>query len=165
MIYRIIRLTTRLEDKQASLQALFDRLVLRGYNPDWLYDFIVKTTPIIEARLATPPPVKSLHEEYAVFFEPNTRLFLHLMYHPQGPTRKQIQQLFREHISFPKDEPPFAKLENYDGVRLAINQLIVAYSRPANLRTLVFPRRLRTTDFTAPSTISREFLVEPDDTS
>lgn len=65
MIYRILRLTTRLQDKQASLQALYNRLIKRGYNRDWLHDFIKQSTSIIEKRLAAPRPVKSIDDELA----------------------------------------------------------------------------------------------------
>ncbi len=49
------------------------------------------------------------------------------------------QQLFHEHMLAPKGKPPLHALENPAGAFLGTNHLIVAYHRPNNLCTLLFP--------------------------
>ena len=160
MIFRILRLTTRFEDQQASLQQLFYRLIRRGYDSSWLRSFILNEIPAIQLRLAAAPVIKSLFEQYAETAAYTPRLFLHLTYHPQGPCRRRLQRLFRCIILHPADNNvPFAKLTNNKGKELEYNQLVVAYSCPANLHTLLFPRRFRSTPLISPSKILKDLSV------
>ena len=56
LLYRILRLTTHIEDQTAAIQRLYMRLCYRGYNPDWLKTFFRAQLPSVERRLSTPAP-------------------------------------------------------------------------------------------------------------
>ena len=50
------------------------------------------------------------------------------------PQSRDIQQLWREQVLQPEGEDPLPEMMNMDGTMVGINKLVVAYSRPLNLR-------------------------------
>jgi hypothetical protein len=73
--------------------------------------------------------------------EENT--FLHLQYHPRDPPSSVLQRAFRDYLLNPWKEPPLGAMKNMDNHRIEINRLIIAYSRPPNLKNSLFPRRFK----------------------
>jgi len=63
----------------------------------------------------------------------NNQLFFHLQFHPNDPTSREIQSIWRDTIAEPEGETPLCDLENLEEQRVGINKLVVAYSRPMNL--------------------------------
>ena len=72
---------------------------------------------------------RKLDENMFVFY----RLF-----HPRDIERKEIQEAFKEHIAPPGE----SKINNKFKKLLGIDRIIVAYSRPKNLRDLLCPTTL-----------------------
>jgi len=133
MVTRIIRLTSSQEDCEGSIRSFFRRLCARGYKPDKLrplfYDAFAKASRV------RPQLEDSIYDE--------ERVFLHLSYHPGDPSSRVLQQVFRKTLLSPEKEPPLPTLRNFHGAHVGINRMVIAYSRPPNLRGLLFPRRLR----------------------
>jgi hypothetical protein len=129
MTLRILRLTTALQDKKTALRSFFLRLCNRGYAAEKLRKLFV------EALAHTERPTFDenwwIHEK---------RCFLHLPYHPDDPSSKVVQRLFRQHLLNPPSEPPLPDLRNLVNCSIGTNRMIVAYHRPNNLRNLFFPR-------------------------
>jgi hypothetical protein len=72
------------------------------------------------------------------------QLFFHLPYHPRGISRRFIQQ---QHKNICKSTDnlgdSFLRMKNEDtGSTMRIKKLMVAYSRPKNIRDLLTPSKL-----------------------
>ena len=64
----------------------------------------------------------------------HNQIFLHLQFHHDDPQSRDIQRIWREQVLQPEGELPLPEMENTDGVRVGLNKLVVAYSRPLNLK-------------------------------
>ena len=64
----------------------------------------------------------------------NKQIFFHLQYHPEDPPSRDIQKLWTDLVAEPTGERPLHEMKNMDGHRVGFNNLVVAYSRPLNLR-------------------------------
>ncbi len=128
MISHIYRLTTNWQDKKIAIRDFFLRLANRGYA---------------STALRTHFTAALLHLERPTFnekwWEFEKRCFLHLPFHPDDPSSRVVQRLFRQHLLSPTAEPPLPELRNHLGHPLETNRLIIAYHRPNNLRNLLFP--------------------------
>ena len=60
--------------------------------------------------------------------------FFHLQYHPEDPPTREIQKLWSNLVSEPPGKTPLCQLENGFHEKVGISKLVVAYSRPLNLR-------------------------------
>ena len=61
---------------------------------------------------------------------------MYLKYHPEDPPSKELQCLWRDQVAHPFNETPLCELENYEKVKMGFDRLVIAYSRPLNLRNL-----------------------------
>lgn len=145
MTERIFRLTSDRQDQQIALRNLFQRLCHRGYTSTILKPLFQAALDRIDNRIIPDP------------WDEEKRCYLHLPFHPNDPSSRLAQRLFREHMLTPQGEPLLGHLENFHGAYLRTNRLIVAFHRPANLRTLLFPRQ-----FQAPSDRPvSSFILDP----
>jgi hypothetical protein len=64
----------------------------------------------------------------------HNQIFFHLQFHPEDPPSREIQKLWQEFVSNPAGETPLEDTENFEGERVGIKKLVVAYSRPLNLK-------------------------------
>jgi len=103
---------------------LFRRLAARGWDRMQLKQLLLEVHNNIKNNKKRPrsddPPIDS-HE----------RLILHFEYHPCDIPRKKIRHIYKKHC---------AKLE--EDSNLGIQQMIVAYSRPTNLRDAITRAKL-----------------------
>jgi hypothetical protein len=133
MIQRIFRLTTDTADQKSAAIDLFRRLQARGHQAaDILPTFLAAL-----ANAAKPPTRLTNGDPDA------PPLFLHLRYNSFDVTSKSIQATFRTFLLHPKNEPLLPDLRNSYNARFRSHRLIVAYSRPSNLRNLLFPHKLQ----------------------
>lgn len=175
-IFRILQLTSRDSDKAKSLSKFHSYLFARGYKLKFLYFAFKKAlAQFAKPRKATVTTPSST--EFACF--------LHLPFHSRDPTRRTVQRIFYDEIMRPTNvykkktlgrlhnhtlvtlplivtepEPYLYELLNHDRVSNGIDRLIVAYSRPPNLKNLLFPRHVESKCSTAPtvSAIQNELL-------
>ena len=64
----------------------------------------------------------------------HNQVFLHLQYHPNDPQSRDIQRIWREQVLQPESETPLPDMDNITGDMVGIDKLVVAYSRPLNLK-------------------------------
>eukprot|EP00957_Ditylum_brightwellii_P074418 5653897-Ditylum_brightwellii.AAC.1 len=60
-------------------------------------------------------------------------MYFHVQYHPQNKPSHLYQQVWREVFGHPNTRLPLRPLQNNSGIRININRMIVAHSRPHNL--------------------------------
>jgi hypothetical protein len=132
MITRIFRLTTDYADQRSAVTDLFRRLQARGHQA-------TDILPMFLAALSTAskPPTLTTGRPDA------PPLFFHLKYNPYDVSSKVIQAIFRKFLLHPKNEPLLSDLRNPYNAFFKSERLIIAYSRPSNLRNLLFPRKLK----------------------
>jgi hypothetical protein len=138
MVHRFFSLCTDDSDICQRIKDLYRALLRRGYQPAVLKPLLQKAishTKETLNRLGPATTSSSKDLRYA--------MLLHLRYHPLNPSSKELQHLWRTHISEPLYGRPLAELRNYNRIPLGINRLIIAYSRPPNLGNLLSYRKLK----------------------
>jgi len=70
------------------------------------------------------------------------RIFLHLPYHPQNPSSREIKDLWRGLVSDPALKTPLNRIESYNDHRIPIDQLVIAYSHSPNLNNMFSYRKI-----------------------
>jgi hypothetical protein len=147
-ITRVFRLTSTNTDREASIRHFFRRLCDRGYTACTLRPLFHDA--LRRAQTSRCKPSEDDQEK---------RIYLHLEYHPYDPSSRDLQRLFRERLQSPVDEPEFSTLCNGDNIPNGITRMIVAFRRPPNLRTALFPRRFREIPNAPASSFARTYPV------
>ena len=105
------------------IRLLRDRLVARGHKQALLNDMMVEAAQKIEF---------GQHNQVEEEIDSNERTFIHMEYHPNGISRRQLREAFDE------------TCDMFTGTEAAIKQVTVAFSRPPNLKDkLTSARRMR----------------------
>ena len=108
-------------------------MLARGRKQESLAPLFTKANENAKAFLSrTPEEHERLKQQKNT--DSHNQVFLHLQYHPDDPSTREIQQLWQELVLQPKGETPLPDMQNSDGVPVGVNKLIVAYSRPLNLK-------------------------------
>jgi len=141
MTLRIHSLCSRAQDVEAELVSLFRCLVDRGHQASGLIPLFAKAIANAKTYLAQDPAFRARKKQEKLESS-RRRVFLHLPYHPQNPSSREIQDLWRGLVSDPALKTPLNRIENYNGNRIPINQLVIAYSRPPNLNNMFSYRKI-----------------------
>jgi len=170
-VFRILRLTTERSDQLASLSSFYLHLLARGYKTKFLQfafqqafrrftTFCKKKKPSVSADDTIflhlqyhprDPPRKLLQRAFQEhLIRPQTfhRTFARACNHQRPATRtvwNGWDAYTREpiHLVPPLQfEPYLWELRNADLRRLRMDRMVVAYSRPHNLKNLLFPRHV-----------------------
>ena len=132
-VLRVRRLCSKKADADSKIRQFQRRLLERGYLLKDLRPLFIRAEENASQYLA-----RSESEHLAVRqrkrSDSQNRIYLHLQFHPEDPPSSQLQQLWKECILSPNGEPPVYEMENWDGDKVELRQMIVAYSRPLNLR-------------------------------
>ena len=132
-ILRIRRLCSIKADADNKIQQFFTRLLARGHSADTLTPLFVKAEENAKSFiLRSANDFEQLNRER--FAASQNQIFFHLQFHPQDPKAKEIQKLWQEHVSEPPNDTPLERCTNYEGEAVGFNKLVIAYSRPLNLR-------------------------------
>ena len=113
---------SRRSDYLEMIRLLRDRLVARGHKRALLNDMMVKAAQKIEF---------GQHNQMKEEIDSNERTFIHMEYHPNGISRRQLREAFEE------------TCDMFNGTEVAIKQVTVAFSRPPNLKDKLTSARLR----------------------
>jgi hypothetical protein len=140
-VLRIRRLCSKQGDADEHIKQFFYRLCERGHEPSTLIPLFSRAEDNARTFLQRNTMVEHNKQNKRKAGEPQ-KLFLHLQYHPEDPTAHEIQELWRQHVSQPRHEPPLHTLESLDGHPFGPTRLIVAYSRPLNLRNTFSVRNI-----------------------
>ena len=132
-VLRIRRLCTHKRDAYKKILEFFNRLLARGHTQESIGPLFDKAEANATAYLRLSPEERAQAKEQKSLDAQN-QVFLHLQYHPLDPQSRDIQQLWREEVLQPEGETPLPESTNLDGAEVGLNKLVVAYSRPLNLR-------------------------------
>eukprot|EP00804_Cyclotella_cryptica_P004320 CCRYP_013511-RA/>CCRYP_013511-RA protein AED:0.31 eAED:0.31 QI:0/-1/0/1/-1/0/1/0/340 len=132
-ILRIHRLCSTPEEISKHSRAFHRRLINRGHHSATITPLFHRATQNAHTYLLRTPDEHTLCQR-SLQAKTNNTIFSHLQYHPQDPTARELQHAWQQTIVLPPNDVPLSQLENIDGVRVPIQSLTVAYSRPPNLR-------------------------------
>jgi hypothetical protein len=132
-ILRYRRLCTFQKDADDKIKEFKERLIARGHSRATLLPLFQRAEENAAAYLARTP---AEHEEtrHKKLVENLNQIYFHFQYHPEDPPASAIQRLWQEYISEPPGDTPLAECLNLIDAPMGPKKLIVAYSRPRNLR-------------------------------
>lgn len=132
-VLRVRRLCTHKRDADNKIMEFFHRLLARGHTQETIGPLFDKAEANAKAYLQLSQEDKEALKQQKAS-DAYHQIFLHLQYHPDDPQSRDIQRLWREQVLEPNGETPLPLMENNDGEKVGINKLVVAYSRPLNLK-------------------------------
>lgn len=141
MALRIHSLCSREQDIEKELVFFFRCLVYRGHQANVLVPLFSKAITNAKEYLSQDPAFRARKKQEKLEAG-RRRVFLHVPYHPQNPSSRVIQDLWRRHVSAPALKTPLNRIENHSGHRIPIDQLVIAYSRPPNLSNMFSYRKI-----------------------
>ena len=141
MTLRIHSLCSRIQDIEDELVSLFRCLVDRGHQAQGLVPLFSQAITNAKRYLAQDPAFR-VRKKQEKLEDSRRRVFLHLPYHPQNPSSQEIQDLWCCYVAAPALKTPLNRIENYNGYRIPIDQLVIAYSRPPNLSNMFSYRKV-----------------------
>ena len=132
-VLRIRRLCTHSTDADKKILEFFHRLLARGHTQESIGPLFDKAERNASAYLELSQAEKEdLRKKKSS--DSHNQIFLHLQYHPYDPQSREIQQIWREQVFQPAGETELPMMESLNEERVGINKLVVAYSRPPNLK-------------------------------
>jgi hypothetical protein len=134
-ILRIYQLCSLSEDVDKELSLFYKRLLNRGYLTPKLIPLFKKGITNAISYLSLSPQQQELQAKIKVG-KPDERIFFHIPYHPQNPSSGIIQHLWQDLLHLPPGKECPNQLRNWEGHRVPIKRLIVAYHRNSNLANL-----------------------------
>ena len=140
MILRYWKLCSRVTDVRRRMKTFFRRLLRRGYSKDFLIPLFKKAVENAHKHIRrSPQEFKAMQDRKLV--QGYRRVFFHLQYHPNDPSSKIIQRVWRKQVMFPNGKRPLNELVNVEDQRIPIDQLTIAYSRAPNFGNLFSVRK------------------------
>jgi len=140
-VLRIYQLCSLSEDIDKELSLFYKRLLNRGYLTPKLIPLFEQGINNAISYLSLSPQQRELRAKTKVG-KPDERIFFHIPYHPQNPSSGTIQHLWRDLLHSPPGKECLNQLRNWQGHRVPIKRLIVAYHRNPNLANLNSYRKL-----------------------
>ena len=128
MTLRIYKLCSRDTDIDFWLNQFYSYLRDRGFQPKTITNSLKKAISNATTFLQKS---KSQIRRNKILKSTATRrkLILHLQFHPNDPPAAMIQKVMEEHLFNPKDGPPLNQLTNFQGDRIPVDGMLIAYSR------------------------------------
>ena len=141
-VLRVRRLCSFRTDADHKLDQFKHRLMERGHPEESLTSLFAKAEENA-SQYITRSKAEQLQRKAEAKEASSHQIYFHLQFHPQDPPAKELQRLWREFISEPPGEDPLSKMSNYDGELVGIDRMVVAYSRPPNLRNKFSVRNIQ----------------------
>ena len=123
------------------LKSDFRCLVDRGHQAQGLVPLFDKAIVNAKSYLSQDPAFRARKKQEKLEAG-RRRIFIHLPYHPQNPSSREIQDLWRCLVSDPALKIPLNHIENYSNHMIPIDQLVIAYSRPPDLNNIFSYRKI-----------------------
>ena len=140
-IYRIFHLCSDKLDQKAHIQRFYTRLQHRGYKPSTLKPIF--THALLHYGKVHRPINRIVNLPYPDNPDiPWHQMYLHVPYHPNNLPSYVYQLAWRNTIGAPKFEQRLQATKNKNGVRINIDRMVVAHSRPSNLGNKLSYRKL-----------------------
>ena len=123
-----------------NIQKLHNRLVKRGHPASTIRDMIITCAKFINT---TPNKTNTNTDK-----DLTDNLFYHTPFHPRDISRQRIHDIFDQTCTKPDTNGDSLQhgIHNKHGGIVKFSKLIVAYSRPKNLRDILCSSSLTTTD-------------------
>ena len=129
-ILRIFRLNSKEVDITRATMQFLRRFLVRGHSLQTIKPIFLKAI-LNERRFMATNPTQRQNNKLIHLERASRRLYLHVEYHPQNPTSKQLQQMFHECLFHPPGEKPLNELEaSFE--KVPIDSMIVAYHQAKN---------------------------------
>ena len=140
MVLRIYSLCSRPNDIESELCEFFGHMLDRGYKSIDLIPLFDKAIANATIYLARSPAqrkhLKDLKQE-----ESKRRVFLHLPFHPNDPSSKQLQKVWKETMGSPSGLKPLDRVKTRFGDLMPVSRMTVSYRRALNLGNLLSYRK------------------------
>ena len=137
-LFRYRKICSRIEDFYLQTEKFFHRLVNQGHQPSKLQLLFAKAFEKLPSMILRK---KSKLTGYELKDDLERKIFLHLDFNPFDPSRRNIQALAKKTLMHPPGEPSLARVSNGQGGRIGIEQLVIAYHRPKNIKDILVPRK------------------------
>ena len=134
-VLRFRRLCSDAVDADEKVRDLHSRLCARGHSPEAL-QVLFKRAEENAAEYISRTPAERDALVAAKKESSRRSVRLHLEYHPQDPSSRELQKIWRSKVSYPYGETPMRELPNSENTPIGFDRLVIAYSRPLNLRNL-----------------------------
>jgi hypothetical protein len=140
-VLRIYRLCSNEIDIEEKLIKFYGQLLDRGYPSN-------KILPIFSKAIDNARRFTSTSKEYRLQQKEKNRLaskrqvYLHVPYHPNNPSSRELQRLWRTTVSNPRGKKPLNMCTNFGGYRIPVDRMIIAYHRAPNLGNLLSYRKI-----------------------
>ena len=132
-VLRIRRLCTHKSDADRKIKDFYNRLLERGHTPESLLPLFSRAEENAYNYMARP--IEDLEtQQLRKWWDSKRQVYFHLQFHPEDPPSRDLQRLWRDFVSHPAGERPLSELKNQRDEIVGFSRLIVAYSRPLNLR-------------------------------
>ena len=131
-VLRIFRLNSEEEDIVKDMTQFLDRFLRRGHTREVLVPLFLKAISNARKFMATSDKERKDLKE-AKHKAATRRLYLHLEFHPQNPSPKDIQQLFSDVVLKPPGKEPLNEIVGGFGYKIPIDAMIIANHRSPNL--------------------------------
>jgi hypothetical protein len=134
-LFRIFTLCSDDSDRKLRTQTFLRRLLARGYKIDDLRPLFHRA--IERAKAYTGPGTAP------TIAKDGHSVILHLPFHPNDPTSREIQQTWRQCVAEPQYKMPLWDMRNpKTRGKCNIRRMIIAYHRPMNLGNILSHRKL-----------------------
>jgi hypothetical protein len=150
-ILRIYQLCSLSEDINKELSLFYKRLLNRGYLTSKLIPLFEKSINSALLYLSLTPQQQELRAKTKMG-KLDEKILFHIPYHPQSPPLGFIQHLWRDLLHSPPGKESLNQLRNWEGHRIPIKCIIVAYHCNPNLANLNSYQKLTTRTGLKPST-------------
>ena len=140
-VLRIFTLCSTEDQKKKHLLNFFHRLCDRGHERLDLIPLFEKAVTNAESYLQRSDEDIAQRKQ-AKKSNGDSRVFLHLPYHPENPSSSTLQKWFRDYISHPPGETPLEDLTNSSNHKIQIKDMTVCYHRHLNLGNVLSYRKL-----------------------
>ena len=133
---------TKTTDFQHITKLFFQRLLARGHNPTLTRQLFIDAAKKMETSEQKTDETdgnnnKNKNKNNIKQID-QTKIFFHRQFHPKDISRRQIQTLFQKTCI---DNNEFGEgFRSFEGMH--IDRMVVAYSKPKNIRDLIIPSKL-----------------------
>jgi hypothetical protein len=122
-VLRIRRLCSKQSDAGGQIKQFFTRLLARGHTREFLQPLFKRAEENAANYLSRSTEE---HDRLRMSKEAKSsdQVFFHLQFHPNDPPSRDIQNLWREHVSHPPGEAPLNTLNNLNKCEVGFSKLL-----------------------------------------
>jgi hypothetical protein len=120
-------------DADNKIREFYERLRHRGHDDDSLQPLFRHAEENAAVYMGRSEEEKERLRKLKKISS-NKQIYFHLQYHPEDPPSRDIQKIWKEHVSHPADDAPLHYCYNLEKQGVGFSKLVVVYSRLLNLK-------------------------------